>query len=179
MDDKAMVNDIKSKAISNLKVLCVLLICLIVVLFSISQIISMAREAPEKKVNIAMNELTNDPEYTKITNMLKMDEALSYPDVTSALGAQAVAGIGLYDMKMNSREPEQQDIMIRQKLLEWQLNKQQNTLTEALMTSYSPLIFRLAFWLWGIIGWAASIVGSRALHFYTDRYLRKISDQMH
>lgn len=145
----------------------VLLICFIVIIFSIYAIINMA--SPNNKDIAKQKDFIN-----KIDHLIKSPANLTYkkldndlikkPDESSSMSAFN------FNPEIKKLPPTQQDIVIREKLLELQAQTAIDMLNQQ-EVSYRPLIFKIGFWFFGLLAWAASISGGLILKFWTNKYV--------
>jgi hypothetical protein len=139
----------------------------LIVIFSINKIINLA-------MPVNFEKLDNNNQITNINNLLKNPANLNYESTTKALARPlTIHSSGDYFPKINNLPPDQQDALIRSKLLELKteiLTKHLNEMFE----SSKPLIFQIYFWIYALIGWAASISGGLMLEFWTKKYIKKV-----
>lgn len=150
-----------------------ILICFIVVVFSINGIINMAR--PE-----AINPSKNVPYYNQITALTQSSSLLSYALFKARLSSGRVSSKQLNVATYFNINPqieklpiEQQDTVLRLKLLEWKFEKLQEQMDVLSSDKSEPLIFEIGFWILSFFIWGASIVIGHALTLFTEKFFNK------
>ncbi len=151
----------------------VLIICFILVVFSINQIIDMAK--PE--LIDESNKLKNDQSYSSIVNSLMQSTSqIDYKEFESKLAAsfqdhptfQAKFNI---DPQIEKQPIVEQNYIIRLKLIEWKLGQLEDKMSHMSSTPSESLIFKKWFWIYNLLIWAGSIIGGQILTFHTNRLI--------
>jgi hypothetical protein len=167
------------------KALFVLLCLLTIIVFSISQIINMAKLASYADTTTLITKQKSNPLNAQINMLIQSQSQLSYKDVQTNLLKTSAYHLASPTVVMDSFNigPEleklpanEQDYAIRLKLFDWKFENLQTQLEKASLQQEQPLIFKTWFWLYSIIIWAASIIGGRILNHYTDKFLGNLSE---
>lgn len=136
----------------------------------------MAKPVSSAAITAKFTNLQNDPFYKEVKTFTQSPGQLSYKDFQEKLSVSysnqsafspATFGINPQIEKLSINE---QNYLIRFKLLEWQLEHIQNQLYEI---SNEPLIFKIGFWIYAFLTWVGSIFFGRILMHYTDKFIRE------
>lgn len=169
----------QNRTLLNFQPLVLMLICFAVIIFSISQIINMAKPVSNSVVTTKFVNMASDPYYKQVKNITQSQELLSYKELRekfSVLHAQSTLSSATFgiDPQIEKLPIDEQNYLIRFKLLEWQLENIQNQLNEIFTVDASePLIFKLGFWIYAFLTWCGSIFLGRILTHYTDKFILK------
>lgn len=144
-----------------------LLFCFIVVIFSIYAIINLSK--PNNLDIAKQREFIN-----KITNLIQSPSNLSYKTLDNDFINKSDDSTSMsafnFNPEIKKLPPIQQDVIIREKLVALQAQTAIDMLTKQ-EASYKPLIFKIWFWFFGLLAWAASISGGLILKFWTNKYV--------
>lgn len=159
--------------------LVLMLICFIVIIFSISQIINMAKPVSNTAVTTKFVNMASDPYYKQVKDIAQSQEQLSYKGLQAKFSVShpqstfSSATFGI-DPQIEKLPVNEQNYLIRFKLLEWQLENIQNQLYEiSTSDTAEPLIFKVGFWIYAFLTWVGSIFLGRILTHYTDKFIQK------
>ena len=163
-----MANDDKK---AGLIIPLLILICFVIVLLSINMIINIALTQP----SITAQKQESKPFSKEINTLIKTSKEINYQMLKSNYSASFLNETGIqhtFDIKpqLNQLSIEEQDKVIRLKLLEWQIKQIQNQLSLTNPQNQS-LVFKLGFWVGSLLIWIFSIIGGKMLVFYTDEYI--------
>lgn len=173
---QAQIED-RYKTPSFLPPLFVLILCFIIIVFSINQIIEMAKpqltdigKQQHKQDTALVNSLIQSPtpiDYKKFqTNF-----SVSFQDQPTL---QAKFNI---DPQVEALPPSEQNYVIRLKLIEWKIGQLQDQITQISSTQSGSLIFQIWFWFCSLLIWIGSIIGGQILTFYTDKVIHRYWDK--
>jgi len=159
--------------------LFLMFLCFVVVIFSINQIINMAKPIGIAAITAKFINLKSDPYYKEVKTFSQSPGQLSYKDFQSKLSvsysnqsAFSSATFGI-DPQIEKLPINEQNYLIRFKLLEWQLEQMQNQQYEISKLNTEPLIFKIGFWIYAFLTWVGSVFFGRILTHYTDKFIQK------
>jgi hypothetical protein len=158
--------------------LLLMLMCFVVIIFSISQIINMARPVNNAVATTKLVDMVNNPYYKQVKDITQSQEQLNYKDLQAKFSAsypQSVFSSETFGInpQIEKLPVNEQNYLIRFKLLEWQLENIQNQLYEISTLNTEPLIFKVGFWIYAFLTWCVSIFLGRILTHYTDKFIQK------
>lgn len=151
--------------------LIVFIICSIIVILSINKIIELAKF--QTNVSVVIQPTPFDQ---RITELIKTPELLNYQILEKKLPlrlngkADMTAQFNLFS-QIKSLPQQEQNTIIRIKLIEWKLQHLQDQISQCKMPQNEPIIFKTLFWILSFLIWIASIVGGKMLNFLTDKYI--------
>jgi hypothetical protein len=165
--------DVQSKGISLRYSISILVVCFAIVLFSINQIINLA------KPNLSSYSISNKDykKYAEVT-MLASSPNQDYKKFTSELSEKFPTQPGMA-LKLNispdiAKLPvSEQANAIQLRILEARVGYLQNELTKISEAQSESLIYKLWIYVWSILIWTLSIIFGRVLEHITDKFYCK------
>ncbi|MDR3476620.1 MAG: hypothetical protein P4M14_01135 [Gammaproteobacteria bacterium] len=165
----------QSKLPASLAPLLVFIACFFVIVFSINQIIDMAKSTPAAYASKLQNE-QND--YASVNTLIQSSSPINYKEFETKLSAsfpnqptlQAKFNI---DPQIEKLPATEQNYLIRLKLIEWKVGQLQDQVSQISSTPSESLIFKTWFWVYSLLIWAGSIIGGQILTFHTDKLIHK------
>jgi hypothetical protein len=166
----------QNKLTASLAPFFVFIACFIVIVFSINQIIDMAKSKPTAYTSKLQSEQYN---YAPINSLMQSSSPINYKEFETKLSAsfpnqptlQAKFNI---DPQIEKLPEAEQNYLIRLKLVEWKMEQLQNQISQiSSSTSSESLIFKTWFWFYSLLIWAGSIVGGQILTFHTNKLIDK------
>jgi len=153
--------------------LLVFITCFIAVVFSINQIIDMAK--PKANADEVKNEQLY---YAPVNTLMQSSSPINYKQYNATVSAsfsnqptlQAKFNI---DPQVEKLPPNEQNDLIRLKIMELKIDQLQNQISHISSTQSESLIFKSWFWFYSLIIWAGSIVGGEILTFHTKKLIYK------
>ncbi|HSW69788.1 MAG TPA: hypothetical protein VLI69_06540 [Gammaproteobacteria bacterium] len=163
---------LNAKKLSNFLAPLIFIFCFIVIVFSINQIINMAKP---KLVGSAQQD--NESLYfAPVNTAIQSSSPIDYKQLKATLSVidQSILQTRFkINPQIEKLSVNEQDYIIRLKLLEWKIDKLQNQITQLSSSQPESLIFKLGFWIYSLFIWTGSIVGGQILRFHTDRLIQK------
>jgi len=148
----------------------VFLVSFLIVIFSIYKIISMV--SPEK--NLSSFE---DQSLKQINYFLSNPSKLNYNSLEKVTTEFPKNNPYLMQNTQNISEiknfaPDQQNLIVRNKLLDLKIEIFIDQINK-IFKEKEPLIFKISFWIYGILAWSASICGGLILKYWTEKLIRR------
>lgn len=165
----------QNKLSASLTPLLVFVACFIVIVFSINQIIEMAKSKPIAYASKHQNEQYN---YASVNSLIQSPSPINYKEFETKLSAAFPNPLTLQakfniDPQIEKLPATEQDYLIRLKLIEWKVGQLQDQISQITPISSEPLIFKTWFWFYSFLIWAGSIVGGQILTFLTTKLIDK------
>ena len=165
----------QNKLPASLAPLLLFIACFIVIIFSINQIIDMAKSKPVVNASKLQSE---QYDYAPVTSLIHSSSPINYKEFVTKLSAslpnqptlQAKFNI---DPQIEKLPAAEQNYLIRLKLIEWKIGQLQDQVSQISSTPSESLIFKTWFWFYSLLIWAGSIVGGQILTFHTDKLIHK------
>lgn len=166
----------QNKLPASLAPFLVFIACFIVIVFSINQIIDMAKSKPMAYTSKLQSEQYY---YAPVNSLMQSSSPINYKEFETKLSAsfpnqttlQAKFNI---DPQIEKLPAAEQNYLIRLKLIEWKMEQLQNQISQiSSSTSSEFLIFKIWFWFYSLLIWAGSIVGGQILTFRTNKMIHK------
>ncbi len=154
---------------SQVKPFLVFLFCFVTVIFSIYAIINMAKPntadiAKQKDFITKLNYIIQSP--SNLTSKSLNDDLINKFGINKGIPKSDFS----FNSEINELPPQKQDKLIREKLLVIQVQAILDLIGKQEASS-EPLIFKIWFWFFGLLAWAASISGGLILKFWTNKYV--------
>ncbi|KTD76546.1 hypothetical protein [Legionella waltersii] len=151
--------------------LLVFIACFIVIVFSISQIIGMA-----KSVARASQVQSEQYNFASVNSLIQSSSPINYKEFKTKL-SESFQNESTFQAELNI-DPQieklpitEQNYLIRLKLIEWKTEQIQDQISKILSTPSESLIFKAWFWVYSLLIWASSIVGGQILTFHTNKLI--------
>ena len=159
--------------------LIVFILCFIIIVFSINQIIEMAKPRLDADTGKQQHALYD---FAPINSLIQSSAPIDYKKFETQLSAsfsnqptlQAKFNI---DPQVGTLPPAEQNYIIRLKLIEWKVEQLQDQITQISSTPSESLIFKTWFWFCSLLIWACSIVGGQILTSRTNKLIDKYWDK--
>lgn len=152
----------------------VLIACFIIVLFSISQIIDLAKPSSPSFPSLDKVYMAS---YPTVTTMAYKPN-LSYQGFINELSAKfpnqpKLASKFNINPDIDKLPVNEQGNAIRLSVLESKIEYLQQELNKISETQQEPLILKLSFYFWGLLVWVGSVIIGRILEHFTDQFNNK------
>lgn len=163
----------QNKLVAIYAPLLVFIVCFIVIVFSISQIIGMAKSKSVTRASQVQNEQYN---FTSVNSLIQSSSPINYKEFKTKL-SESFPNESTFQAELNV-DPQieklpitEQNYLIRLKLIEWKTEQLQDQISKILSTSSESLIFKTWFWFYSLLIWASSIIGGQILTFHTNKLI--------
>lgn len=142
--------------------LLITVVCFSAVLFSIYRIIQLATPTPQ-----IGSQSQKDKRYNQeVKAIAQASEEIDYQMLEKNYSPSFLSDTGIKSKfennpKLHELTSDRQDKVIKSILLKWETSQIEN----------KSLILTPMFWLWSLLIWIASIIGSKILNFFMEEYV--------